>query len=111
MIQKGEAARVTTWKTNFSGLAECWTVEEMTTEAARTLSVRRTTWWKDGSVRRETYSGGDDFIMPWNTRLKLYVRKGSLVIDDVFAPSLLENIVKPNEETVIITAQNRSEVH
>lgn len=56
--------------------------------------------------------------MPWNTHLKLYVRKCSLVIDDVIAPSLLvlinfhcEKIVKPNEETVIITAQNRSEVH
>lgn len=41
-----------------------------------------------------------------------------MVIDDVIAPSLLvlinfhyEKIVKPNEETVIITAQNRSEVH
>jgi hypothetical protein len=56
--------------------------------------------------------------MPWNTHLKLYVRKCSLVIDDVIAPSLLvlinfhcEKIVKPNEETVIITPQNRSEVH
>lgn len=56
--------------------------------------------------------------MPWNTHLKLYVRKCSLVIDDVIAPSLLvlinfhyEKIVKPNKETVIITAQNRSEVH